>query len=91
LKAALLGGRLSIKGEARMNSTPQKEFFAGVKAESPILVGVIPFGMIYGVLALSAGNTGWRSASHVSHYICGFLANTGHATCAPIRTSLVIS
>ena len=38
-----------------MNSTPQKEFFAGVKAESPILVGVIPFGMIYGVLALSAG------------------------------------
>jgi len=31
------------------------EFLAGVKAELPILLGVTPFGMIYGVLALSAG------------------------------------
>ena len=33
----------------------QKSFFAGVRAEFPLLVGVTPFGMIYGVLALSAG------------------------------------
>lgn len=32
-----------------------KQFFAGVRAELPILIGVAPFGMIYGVLALSAG------------------------------------
>jgi 4-azaleucine resistance transporter AzlC len=31
------------------------EFLAGVKAELPIALGVIPFGMIYGVLALAAG------------------------------------
>ena len=31
------------------------EFLSGVKDELPILVGVIPFGLIYGVLALSAG------------------------------------
>jgi predicted branched-subunit amino acid permease len=31
------------------------EFIAGVKDELPILLGVSPFGMIYGVLALSAG------------------------------------
>jgi 4-azaleucine resistance transporter AzlC len=36
-------------------TTPRKEFLSGVQAELPILVGVIPFGMIYGVLALSAG------------------------------------
>jgi 4-azaleucine resistance transporter AzlC len=30
-------------------------FFAGVKAELPIMAGVMPFGMIYGVLALGAG------------------------------------
>lgn len=35
--------------------TRRQEFFAGVKAELPILLGVSPFGMIYGVLALSAG------------------------------------
>jgi 4-azaleucine resistance transporter AzlC len=40
-------------------STPansaRSEFLSGVRAELPILVGVVPFGMIYGVLALEAG------------------------------------
>ena len=31
------------------------EFFRGLRAELPILVGVAPFGMIFGVLALDAG------------------------------------
>jgi len=31
------------------------EFWRGVRAEAPLLIGVAPFGMIYGVLALSAG------------------------------------
>jgi 4-azaleucine resistance transporter AzlC len=35
--------------------SPRSEFFAGVKAELPILLGVIPFGLIYGVLAVDAG------------------------------------
>jgi len=37
------------------SKTARKAFFAGVRAEFPLLVGVAPFGMIYGVLALSAG------------------------------------
>lgn len=36
-------------------SNANREFWAGVRAELPILVGVVPFGMIYGVLALAAG------------------------------------
>lgn len=35
--------------------TPRSEFLAGLRAELPILVGVIPFGLIYGALALTAG------------------------------------
>ncbi len=35
----------------------QQSFWAGVRAEIPILVGVTPFGIIYGVLALDAGLT----------------------------------
>jgi 4-azaleucine resistance transporter AzlC len=31
------------------------EFFYGIRDELPILLGVLPFGMIYGVSALSAG------------------------------------
>ncbi|MBN2115079.1 MAG: AzlC family ABC transporter permease [Anaerolineales bacterium] len=32
-----------------------KNFWAGVQAEIPLLIGVFPFGMIYGALALNAG------------------------------------
>ncbi|MCO6451942.1 MAG: AzlC family ABC transporter permease [Caldilineales bacterium] len=35
--------------------TPRAEFLAGVRAELPITLGVIPFGLIYGVLAVAAG------------------------------------
>ncbi len=37
-----------------MEKTASQQFFLGVKDELPILVGVVPFGMIYGILALSA-------------------------------------
>ena len=37
-----------------MNERMQN-FWAGVRAEFPLLVGVFPFGMIYGALALNAG------------------------------------
>ena len=32
-----------------------KQFWAGVRAEIPLLIGVFPFGLIYGALALDAG------------------------------------
>jgi len=38
-----------------MEPTRISLFWAGVRAELPILLGVAPFGMIYGVLALDAG------------------------------------
>lgn len=37
------------------SSSPSREFWLGVREEIPILLGVIPFGMIFGILALSAG------------------------------------
>lgn len=36
-------------------SQAYKSFWAGVRAEFPLLIGVFPFGLIYGVLALSSG------------------------------------
>jgi 4-azaleucine resistance transporter AzlC len=36
-------------------SESMKSFWAGVRAELPLLIGVFPFGMIYGALALNAG------------------------------------
>ena len=40
---------------ATRRSSIKSEFLRGVKAELPILLGVTPFGMIFGVLAASAG------------------------------------
>lgn len=39
--------------------SPRAEFFGGVRAELPLLLGVVPFGMIFGVLGLAAGLPGW--------------------------------
>lgn len=36
-------------------TSPRQEFLAGVRGELPIAVGVIPFGLIYGVVALASG------------------------------------
>jgi 4-azaleucine resistance transporter AzlC len=36
-------------------ATPWREFLTGCRDEAPILLGVAPFGMIYGLLALRAG------------------------------------
>jgi len=36
-------------------SEQMKTFWAGVRAEIPLLIGVFPFGMIYGALAMNAG------------------------------------
>ena len=36
-------------------SEQAKQFWTGVRAEIPLLVGVFPFGMIYGALALNTG------------------------------------
>ena len=35
--------------------TPRTEFLAGIRAELPIALSVLPFGLIYGVLAVAAG------------------------------------
>jgi 4-azaleucine resistance transporter AzlC len=37
--------------------TAKQEFWTGIREELPILLGVAPFGMIYGVLAVGAGLT----------------------------------
>lgn len=36
-------------------ATPRSELMAGIRAELPITLGVLPFGLIYGVLAVSSG------------------------------------
>ena len=44
-----------VKRSDKEMPSSRDEFLSGVRDELPILVGVIPFGLIYGVLALTAG------------------------------------
>jgi 4-azaleucine resistance transporter AzlC len=46
---------LSAEVPLEAGASRRAEFLAGVRGELPLLLGVVPFGMIYGTLALSAG------------------------------------
>jgi 4-azaleucine resistance transporter AzlC len=67
-----------------------RTFWSGVQAELPLLVGVFPFGMIYGALALKAGMSHGAAQSMSTVLFAGssqFLAAQMAAAAAP---SLVI-
>ena len=44
---------------AHTGTSARREFLAGCRDEAPLLLGVAPFGMIYGIAALSAGVPAW--------------------------------
>jgi 4-azaleucine resistance transporter AzlC len=53
-----LSSRVNVQSEAGVllrQASRRAEFLAGVQAELPLLLGVAPFGLIYGTLALGVG------------------------------------
>ena len=44
---------------APTGTSARREFLAGCRDEAPLLLGVAPFGMIYGIAALAAGVPAW--------------------------------
>ena len=41
--------------EPQSGKTARDEFWDGIKAEMPLMIGVFPFGMVFGVLGIEAG------------------------------------
>ena len=75
-----------------------REFLVGAKDELPILLGVAPFGMIYGVLATNAGLTSWSAQAMSSVVFAGSsqfmlvqLVNLGTPALIMIITGFVIN
>ena len=75
-----------------------QEFLLGIKGELPILLGVAPFGMIYGVLAASAGLAVWDAQAMSSVVFAGSsqfmlvqLVNLGTPAVMMIITGFVIN
>jgi 4-azaleucine resistance transporter AzlC len=82
----------------RLHRQAQLEFIEGIKTELPIAAGVVPFGLIYGVLALEAGLSPLLAVGSSSIVLAGsaqFLAAQLIATGAPaaiiLLTTLIIN
>ena len=46
---------------ASQNLSAKNEFWAGVRGEVPLIFGVAPFGLVFGVLGLESGLTPWQT------------------------------
>ncbi|MGB4066030.1 MAG: AzlC family ABC transporter permease [Azonexus sp.] len=76
------------------DDSPRAEFLGGVRAELPLLLGVVPFGLIFGVLGLAAGLPGWAVVLSSSLIFGGssqvvFAQLWGGATPPPVMVATV--
>ncbi len=85
-------------GADTINAIKRKEFLNGFRDELPILLGVAPFGMIYGVLATGAGLSNLDSQAMSSVIFAGSaqfmlvqLLNLGMPTIMMILTGFIIN
>lgn len=74
--------------------SPRAEFLGGVRAELPLLLGVVPFGLIFGVLGLAVGLPGWAVVLSSSLVFAGssqvvFAQLWGGATPPPVMVATV--
>ena len=49
------------KSKTSQNLSAGSEFWAGVREEMPLIFGVAPFGLVFGVLGLESGLTPWQT------------------------------
>lgn len=84
--------------KATDKTSPMREFLLGIKGELPILLGVTPFGMIYGALATNAGLPEWDAQAMSSVVFAGSsqfmlvqLVNLGAPAIMMIITGFVIN
>jgi 4-azaleucine resistance transporter AzlC len=52
-------------------SNAQNEFFAGVRDTAPLVIGAFPFGILFGVLALTAGLPWWGTQAMSAFVFAG--------------------
>ena len=76
----------------------KSQFWAGVKAEIPIVIGVLPFGFIFGVLAINSGLSplmAWSTSSIIFAGSAQFLAmpliEAGTPSLILIMTAFIIN
>jgi 4-azaleucine resistance transporter AzlC len=76
----------------------RQEFFAGARATLPLIIGAIPFGIIFGVISLAAGMSWWATQAMSAFVFAGasqFIAANllAHATPHPfiVLTTFIVN
>jgi 4-azaleucine resistance transporter AzlC len=79
-------------------STPWREFRAGAKATLPLVIGAIPFGIIFGALAVNSGLSVWATAAlslfvfaGSSQFVAAGLVAGGAGLAVIILTTFVVN
>ena len=80
------------------NSSPQTEFISGMKATFPLIVGAIPFGIIFGALAVTSGLTPTAAAAMSAfvfagsaQFVAAGLFATGAGITMMVLTTLIVN
>lgn len=89
---------MTFMANIQTSKIKRAEFLNGIKNELPILLGVAPFGMIYGVLAIEAGLSNWDAQAMSAVVFAGSaqfmlvqLINAGTPALMMILTSFIIN
>lgn len=83
---------------ARGVPTRGEEFRAGMKATLPLEIGAIPFGIIFGAVAVNSGISGWGAAlmsalvfAGSSQFVAAGLVSGGAGLAVIVLTTLVVN
>ena len=84
--------------EQVVENTPKAEFFSGMKAIIPLVVGAIPFGIIFGALASTSGLSPLAAQgmslivfAGSAQFIAAGLVASGASTIIIVLTTLVVN
>jgi 4-azaleucine resistance transporter AzlC len=79
-------------------ATRRSEFWAGLKATLPLVVGAIPFGIIFGAVAVNSGISAWATAgmsafvfAGSSQFVAAGLVASGAGLAIIILTTFVVN
>ena len=89
---------MSLAAPAEQHLSPHQEFLQGMRDMLPMLVGAIPFGIIFGSLAVSAGLTPWQTVgmsllvfAGSAQFIALSLLSGGASLAVLLLTTLVVN
>lgn len=87
-----------IEDQVAVHATRRNEFWAGARATFPLLVGAIPFGIIFGAVAVNSRLTMWAAAgmsafvfAGASQFVAAGLVASGAGLAIIVLTTFVVN